>query len=62
VGKKQNFCAIRENEQNNFLTSNSVCMTYTMPVQEKTVKILIAKVKMQKIWTIYQVPHANTIL
>jgi hypothetical protein len=40
----------------------SVYVTYIMPVQEKTVKIFIAKVKMQKIWTIYRVPHANVIL
>ncbi len=37
-------------------------MTYPKPVQEKNVKILIAQVKMQKLWTIYKVPHAKAIL
>ena len=37
-------------------------MTYTMAVQEKNVKIFIAEVKMQKLWTIYKVPHAKAIL
>jgi hypothetical protein len=37
-------------------------MAYTMPVQEKNVKIFIVEVIMQKIWTIYQAPHANAIL
>jgi hypothetical protein len=37
-------------------------MTYTMPVQYKSVKIFIPEVIMQKIWTIYQVPQANAIL
>jgi hypothetical protein len=55
--KSNKFVPLGQIKKNIFLTSNSVCMTYTMPVQEKNVKSSIAKVNMQKLWTIYQVPE-----